>query len=94
MRNKKQMSLPKIFIIISVFLILLSCLRIGWLLYYQPPEHPQAKNGVIDLSTWDFKNDQTITLNGEWEFYPNQFLTPLQQWKATNYINVPRQLER
>ncbi|WP_121605631.1 ATP-binding protein [Virgibacillus sp. Bac332] len=89
MRNKKQMSIPKIFIIISVFLILLSCLRIGWLLYHQPPEHPQAKNGVIDLSTWDFKDDQTITLNGEWEFYPNQFLTPLQQWKATNYINVP-----
>jgi len=31
---------------------------------------------VIDLSSWDFKKDGTISLSGEWQFYWHQLLTP------------------
>lgn len=34
-----------------------------------------AKEGIIDLVNWDFKNDGVISLDGEWEFYWNQLLT-------------------
>lgn len=38
--------------------------------------NPVAKEGVIDLRNWDFSKDGMIKLNGEWEFYKNQFLVP------------------
>ncbi|WP_097027945.1 ATP-binding protein [Clostridium peptidivorans] len=38
--------------------------------------NPVAKEGVIDLRNWDFSKDGMIKLNGEWEFYKNQFLAP------------------
>ena len=29
----------------------------------------RAKNGVLDLSTWDLEKDGPVALSGEWEFY-------------------------
>ncbi|MCL6591593.1 MAG: response regulator [Firmicutes bacterium] len=40
------------------------------------PPAPQAINGAIDLSRWDFEKDGPVYLNGEWEFYWGQLLTP------------------
>ncbi|AFG37331.1 adenylate/guanylate cyclase domain-containing protein [Spirochaeta africana] len=37
---------------------------------------PQAQRGVIDLSTWDFDQDGTIELNGEWLFARDEFTDP------------------
>ncbi|OQY45972.1 MAG: hypothetical protein B6242_09085, partial [Anaerolineaceae bacterium 4572_78] len=37
---------------------------------------PKAVNGVLDLQDWDFEKDGVIKLDGEWEFYWEQFLTP------------------
>ena len=37
---------------------------------------PRAVNGVLDLSDWDFQKDGPVDLNGEWEFYWMQHLTP------------------
>ncbi|WP_165452232.1 ATP-binding protein [Paenibacillus thalictri] len=36
----------------------------------------QARDGVLDLSAWNYEQDQRITLDGTWEFYWNQLLTP------------------
>ena len=33
-------------------------------------------NGKVDLSSVDFKQNQLVTLNGQWEFYWNRLLTP------------------
>ena len=33
------------------------------------------KNGVLDLSNWDFHKDGTIELTGEWRFYWNELVT-------------------
>ena len=30
---------------------------------------PIAKKGVINLANWNFINDGSVILNGEWEFY-------------------------
>ncbi|MBB6730989.1 ATP-binding protein [Cohnella zeiphila] len=37
---------------------------------------PVASAGLINLSHWDFDDKGTVALNGEWEFYRNQLLTP------------------
>lgn len=39
-----------------------------------PP--PLARQGQLDLSDWNWERDGTINLNGQWEFYWHQLLTP------------------
>ncbi len=60
---------------------------------------PQAVHGVLDFSEWDFSTAATVPLNGEWEFYWNQLLTPADfaggdsgyKPELTGYVNVPHQ---
>ncbi len=42
----------------------------------KPADFPKAQKGVIDLSSWDFDRDPSVTLKGEWEFYDRQLLSP------------------
>src|SRR5690625_1833193 len=93
MDYKKPMKMGKIFLLISAFLLILSSFRIGWVLYHQTPEHSHAENGTVDLSDWDFTDNQTISLDGEWEFYPGEFLSPdlhnQQRNEEKEFITVP-----
>jgi two-component system, sensor histidine kinase ChiS len=54
---------------------------------------PFAEKGVIDLRDWDFQKEGMLTLNGEWEFYENQLLSPqdFESDKAVNkkYLSLP-----
>ncbi|WP_338015853.1 ATP-binding protein [Paenibacillus mesophilus] len=38
--------------------------------------NPEAKNGLLDLSEWSFREDGTVRLSGEWEFYRSRLLGP------------------
>lgn len=55
---------------------------------------PVAKNGVIDLSDWNFAENGAVNLTGEWEFYwhalytPQDFLGNKSEQKTT-YIHLP-----
>jgi|GEM_PF-3016212 len=35
-----------------------------------------AKNGILDLSNFDFETNEYVLLNGEWEFYWNKAYCP------------------
>ncbi len=53
---------------------------------------PSIHNGAIDLSNTEFSEDGVIALDGEWEFYWNQFLSPSDldgEQYAFQYMNVP-----
>lgn len=96
MQNSQRISKKKIFFILGTFLLLLTALRVGWMFYYQPIEQPAAENGVIDLRDWDFNNNDVVTLDGEWKFIPNEFISAStfekQQKNDVNsitQINVP-----
>ncbi|MFT8871537.1 MAG: ATP-binding protein [Sporolactobacillus sp.] len=39
---------------------------------------PTAHDGRIDLSAWNFQKQGLAQLNGTWQLYPNQLLTPEQ----------------
>src|SRR5690625_4717191 len=69
MPESKSMSYTKIFLLISLFLLILTSFRIGWIMYHTPTDHPAVKEGFVDLSDWSFSDTEAITLQGEWEFY-------------------------
>lgn len=53
-----------------------------------------AHEGVLDLSAWDFEEDGSVPLDGDWEFYWNRLLTPpvfLQSDHSypTGWIHLP-----
>lgn len=35
---------------------------------------PAVKNGILDLTGWDIEKDGAVALDGEWEFYWQEFL--------------------
>lgn len=41
-----------------------------------PSSKPVAAHGEIDLSQWNFERDGIASLDGQWEFYWQQLLTP------------------
>jgi len=54
----------------------------------------RAKNGVMDLSEWNFSKPMLITLDGQWEFYSDKKLNPSsiqsdEASKIKKYITVP-----
>jgi signal transduction histidine kinase len=54
---------------------------------------PKAQNGVLDLTKWDFTQFGNVNLDGQWEFYQNELLTPddFKKVRFTNksYLQVP-----
>ncbi|GGG85254.1 ATP-binding protein [Paenibacillus radicis (ex Gao et al. 2016)] len=75
-----------------LFLTILLGLRLLWFDIFRVPPHPHASQGVIDLRGWDFNNSPTITLNGQWEFYPEAFHSSKDRPKAGEqpaYVQVP-----
>ena len=43
---------------------------------YSGKKSPEAINGSMDLSDWDFEKDCVVRLDGKWEFYWNELLEP------------------
>jgi signal transduction histidine kinase len=51
-------------------------------------EQITARNGILDLRTWNWQKDGIINLNGDWEFYWQKFYTP--SFFKTNYADSPK----
>ncbi|WP_040207305.1 hybrid sensor histidine kinase/response regulator [Neobacillus jeddahensis] len=59
---------------ITFLIFVLICFVLYFAFTSQTKPTPKAIKGYLNLSTWDFSTDQSVPLNGEWEFYPNQLL--------------------
>lgn len=60
-------------------MIFLTSLRLLWFFYHLPPDQPVAMEGVLDLQDYDLSTDETVTLDGEWAFFPELLLTDRQE---------------
>ncbi|MBY7141856.1 response regulator [Virgibacillus sp. NKC19-3] len=60
------------FVILCI--ISLSALRLIWVGLFQENITPAIEDGELDLSTWKIEDRRTVLLDGEWDFYPSQFL--------------------
>lgn len=63
-------------IIISIGIIFITLFNSGFATKLSNRNDPLAVNGEMDLSAWDFEEQGTLQLNGEWEFYPNELIFP------------------
>jgi signal transduction histidine kinase len=54
-------------------------------------QYPTAKKGIINLQDWNFEKDGAVNLDGEWEFYWNQLISPghFSEHHPDCYINQP-----
>ncbi len=80
------------FWIIVVFFVMLI---IAYNISFEPEKkQPTVKNGVLDLTGWDFKKDGVVNLDGKWEFYWKELLNYKYfqnniENKNRNYEQVP-----
>jgi len=63
-------------------------------IYKLSVSQPIAKKGILDLINWNFDNNEQVLLNGEWEFYWNEFYYSEDFAKndssiVKHYINFP-----
>ncbi|WP_168120428.1 histidine kinase [Paenibacillus sp. HB172176] len=75
---------------ILVFVLVASALTIYYV--HDTKERAWVEDGVLDLSSMAYDYNGTIALNGEWEFYWNQLLTPADfelQKPEPRYAKVP-----
>ncbi|MEK3916093.1 ATP-binding protein [Paenibacillus sp. FSL H7-0331] len=89
LKNKTALKYTATFIL---FLSILLGIRWLWSGIFPAPEHPRAVQGVLDLRDWDFASSRSITLKGEWDFYPEAFIThedKRSQSLDKRYIQVP-----
>lgn len=69
--KKYQLWIPNLILLLA---FVTSLLVLGWI---RPPASTvEAKEGYLDLSNWDFSNNKSVELKGEWAFYPDEFIRP------------------
>lgn len=66
----KVMKKYRVVLTILLFIAVMTGGRLLWLELFKPSGQPFAAGGLLDLRNWDSGSGQTITLDGEWEFYP------------------------
>lgn len=69
---------------IVVFISILIIVRWGWYNHFSLSNPPAVKQGVLDLRGVDIESLSTFPLDGEWEFYPEQWVN------ATNIDNATK----
>lgn len=70
----RKTSVRHLLIIIAIF-IALTFLRLLWLNYFLPSTHqPSAQDGVVNLNNLTLLEEEIISLDGGWFYYPGQFL--------------------
>lgn len=69
-----MMAKRKILLTLVIFITILTSIRLLWITLQSTPDSPHPIQGQLDLRSWNFDEKPIITLDGEWEFYPNAFL--------------------
>jgi two-component system sensor histidine kinase ChiS len=89
-----MMTTRKIWVITTLFLVVLTGFRFMWLQYNSTTHNPAAIKGVLDLRNWEALTDHSLLLDGEWEFYPSTLrfqngAFPPNSHSPSQWIQVP-----
>ncbi len=76
-------------IVAAVFISLFALLQIGSC----KESVPTMKNGVLDAEQWCLSGNGLLSLNGEWQVYWNQLLTPEDITFPGDVITVPGEMK-
>lgn len=64
----------KMIALLCLMVITLFMFRMLWITAFQSPDQPYVSHGQLDLRAWNAAEHRTISLDGEWEFYPHTWL--------------------
>ncbi|MGG4093287.1 ATP-binding protein [Paenibacillus lautus] len=92
--SKYQMKKSYIILLLVSILVVLTSLRILWMETFQDPKQASIHNGQFDLRNWNAEDGSILLLDGEWEFYPSQWLIDGSRQQllgdiAPRHIQVP-----
>ncbi|WP_438347938.1 ATP-binding protein [Paenibacillus sp. FA6] len=89
--DRKTSYIWKVLAIAILFVIVLTGLRLLWITAFDDSDQPEIVAGQLDLRDWDFSENPSITLDGEWEFHPYTWLVEGDHLTETNrkFLNVP-----
>lgn len=84
----------KVTLFLTAFVILFTVVYVINVSDWKDSELPKSNKGLLDVSHLTFTNNQVITLDGEWEFYPGVLIDPESDKFALyeeqrQYITVP-----
>ncbi|WP_252361644.1 hybrid sensor histidine kinase/response regulator [Paenibacillus terrae] len=89
----KHITLFKYITIMLFIFVALVGMRWAWSVVFPVYDHqPRAIGGVLDLRGIDLENSPMLYLNGEWEFYPENFVTGdefLEKEPEASHVTVP-----
>ncbi|EHB65994.1 hybrid sensor histidine kinase/response regulator [Paenibacillus lactis] len=71
-----------IVLFIGLLLVILSGLRVLWMELLPHQMQVSIKNGQLDLRHWHAEDSGVLLLDGEWEFYPSEWLSERKQHGA------------
>lgn len=80
---KYQIKMSHILLLLGLLLIILSGARILWMESFRD-QQADIKNGLFDLRDWNAEGGDTLLLDGEWEFYPSQWLMDGRRQQGVN----------
>ena len=73
--------------------MLITSFRLLWIDYsraFAYDDQPLAKKGILDLRGFEFSHRKSLVLNGQWEFYPSEFIWEFDKiLDKTTYLQVP-----
>ncbi|WP_419961186.1 ATP-binding protein [Psychrobacillus sp. BM2] len=71
-------------------ILLISAFALNSILVQDKTISPKAENGVLDLRNYEFNGDNSVEMNGEWEFVPNKLLdSPAFDRQQSYVVKVP-----
>lgn len=81
-------------ILLILFIVTLSGLRILWMEVSPQRAHVFIQNGQLDLRDWDAEDGKILLLDGKWEFYPSQWLMDGKSLRIPNgtplrFVDIP-----
>lgn len=70
MQGSGTVSIKRSLLWLALFAVVLTGFRLWWIQYHQVSDVPEAAAGYVDLSGWQFTDNQSIPIDGEWLFVP------------------------
>jgi two-component system, sensor histidine kinase ChiS len=90
--SKYQMKKSYIILLLVFILVILTGFRILWMETFQYPKQASIHNGQFDLRNWNAEDGSIHLLDGEWEFYPSQWLIDGSRQQLLG-DNAPRHIQ-
>lgn len=63
-------------VVVGIFLLFLIGIRFSWLAFHATSDSPSAYEGVLDLREIELSDDIVLSLEGEWNYYSGELVTP------------------